>query len=296
MNEKPRILVTGANGQLGKELKNLSLSYPQFQFFFLSRNDLPIHHFALLRNYFATLKPDYCINGAAYTDVDRAEVEKDQAFLVNAEAVGVLAAVCKEHHTKLLLISTDYVFDGKTTTPYSEEAIPHPLNVYGASKWEGEKQALLLNPEVIILRTSWLFSVYGKNFVKTIFRLLKEKNEIRVVNDQTGSPTYAADLAETLLKIITTGHTNSTNWKPGIYHFCNEGAVSWYQFALAIKELTGSKAMIHPISSMDYPAAAQRPAYSVLDTTKIRQVYPIPIKNWKVSLQACISQLQRLSQ
>lgn len=293
MNKKPRILVTGAHGQLGKELKNLSVNFPQLDFFFLSRNDLPIHHFPLLRNYFAELQPQFCINGAAYTAVDRAEVEKELAYQVNAEAVGVLAAVCKEHHTKLILLSTDYVFDGKSKIPYTEDIPPHPLNVYGNSKWEGEKLAVQYNSQVIIIRTSWLYSAYGKNFVKTIVQLLKEKNEIQVVNDQTGSPTYAADLAEVIMKIIDNSLQTEANWKPGTYHYSNTGSITWYEFALAIKEFTGSTARIQPVSSADYAAAALRPTYSVLDTSKIRQVFQVQLKEWKDSLYTCLRKWQR---
>jgi dTDP-4-dehydrorhamnose reductase len=281
MDAKPKILVTGANGQLGKELKELSASAPLFEFVFLSRTDLPIHHFELVRNYFNTIQPAYCINCAAYTAVDKAEEEKELAFQVNGEAVGVLAAVCKEHNTKLILISTDYVFDGNATTAYTENFPPHPVNVYGASKLEGERQATQLNPDVIIIRTSWLYSSYGKNFVKTILRLLKEKNEISVVNDQVGSPTYAADLAEVIIEIIL-------NWTSGVYNFSNEGIITWYDFAMAIKEITGSPVIIRPIASSVYPTAARRPAYSVLDKTKIQKTFAIKLKDWKRSLAICL--------
>jgi len=285
MNAKPKILVTGANGQLGKELKVLSVSVPQFEFVFLSRADLPIHHFELVRNYFDTLRPAYCINCAAYTAVDKAEEEKELAFQINGEAVGVLAAVCKEHNTKLILISTDYVFDGNATTPYTENFPPHPVNVYGASKLEGEKQAMQLNSDVIIIRTSWLYSSYGKNFVKTILRLLKEKNEISVVSDQVGSPTYAGDLAEVALKIIS-------DWKPGVYHFSNEGAITWFELANEIKKITGSSGVIKSIASSAYPTPARRPAYSVLDITKIQKSFNISLKDWKNSLRSCLMKMQ----
>jgi dTDP-4-dehydrorhamnose reductase len=288
MNEKPKILVTGANGQLGKELKDLAHSFSQFDFIFLSRTDLPIHHFELVRNYFNALKPAYCINCAAYTAVDRAEEEKDLAFQVNGEAVGVLAAICKEHKTKLIHISTDYVFDGTSSVPYKEDAITNPQCVYGVSKLEGEMQALQLNPDVIIIRTSWLYSAYGKNFVKTMMRLMKEKNEINVVNDQIGCPTFAADLAEMIVHIISNCQLTIANWQPGIYHFSNDGNISWYDFAVAIRELSGSSAIIKPISTAEYPTAAKRPAYSVLDNSKIQQTFHVIQKDWKTSLQTCI--------
>lgn len=292
MNARPKIVVTGANGQLGKELRDLSSSYPQFEFVFLSKEDLPVHRFELVRNYFQALQPQFCINCAAYTAVDRAEEEKELAFQVNGEAVGVLAAVCKGHGTKLVHISTDYVFDGKATTPYTENFPPHPLGVYGASKLEGERQALQLNPGVIIIRTSWLYSAHGKNFVKTMMRLMKERNEIGVVNDQFGSPTYAADLAELVLEIIANCQLSIVNWLPGTYHFSNDGVITWYDLALAIKEITGSSAVIKPISTAEYPATAKRPVYSGLDKSKIQRVFNIKLKDWKESLRVCIKKLQ----
>jgi dTDP-4-dehydrorhamnose reductase len=296
MNERPKILVTGANGQLGKELKDLAHSFPDFDFIFLSRTDLPIHHFELVRTYFTTLKPAYCINCAAYTAVDRAEEEKDLAFQVNGEAVGVLAAICKEHNTKLIHISTDYVFDGTSTVPYKEDSVTNPQCVYGASKLEGEKQALQLDPDMIVIRTSWVYSSYGKNFVKTMMRLMKEKNEINVVNDQKGSPTYAADLAEVVLQLIANCHPDGFRkpiaaWQPGIYHFSNKGNISWYDFAVVIKELTGSSAIIKPISTSEFPTAAKRPAYSVLDNSKIQQTFHVVQKDWRTSLLTCIHKM-----
>ncbi len=286
MEARPKILVTGANGQLGKELKKIASSFPQFEFIFLSREDLPIHHFKMVRDYFSVYHPAYLINCAAYTAVDRAEEEKILAFQVNAEAVGALAAICKANQTKFIHISTDYVFDGKATEPYKEDSPTNPQTVYGDSKLEGEKQALEFNPGSIIIRTSWVYSEYGKNFVRTILRLMKEKDEINVVNDQVGSPTYAADLAETILQIIS-----SQKWQPGIYHFSNAGIISWYHFAVAIKELTNSNCKIIPISTSGYPTPAKRPAYSVLNTSKVNETFGIQLKNWRQSLAACLSHL-----
>lgn len=280
---KQKILVTGANGQLGRELRQLAPGFPEFEFIFLAREDLPIHHFEMVRHYFTIYQPACVINCAAYTAVDRAEQEKERAFQINGEAVGVLAAVCKHHAVKLVHISTDYVFDGTATVPYTEEAAPRPQNVYGASKLEGEKQALQFNPETIILRTSWVYSAYGKNFVRTMVKLMQEKEAVNVVNDQFGSPTWAADLAEAILQIIRSGQ-----WHPGIYHFSNSGIISWYEFALAIKELTGSLCKINPIPTSQYPTPAKRPAYSALDNSRFRGVFGIPGKDWKQSLRACL--------
>lgn len=281
---KPKVLVTGANGQLGKELRQLEKAWPQFDFLFLSREDLPIHHFELVRQFFAAEHPDYLINCAAYTAVDKAESEKELAYQINAEAVGVLAAICKQQHCRFIHISTDYVFDGNGHRPYTEDDPCSPQSVYGASKYKGEQLALQFDPGCIIIRTSWVYSSFGKNFVKTILHLLKEKPALSVVNDQKGSPTYAADLAEAILSIIS-----STSWKPGIYNYSNTGNITWHAFALAIAALQHSSVPIQGISTDQYPTAARRPAYSVLDTTKIAETFGVPIRDWKESLARCLS-------
>ena len=286
MSPLPTILVTGANGQLGKEMKQLESAYPGFRFVFLSREDMPIHHFELVRNVFKGFQPQFLINCAAYTAVDKAETEKDLAFQVNAEAVGVLAAVCSEYGTKFIHISTDYVFDGSGSTPYTTDAPTNPQSVYGASKLKGEEETMRFNPESIIIRTSWVYSEFGKNFVKTMRKLMEDRKELRVVNDQFGSPTYAADLAAAIMQII-----NSKRWIPGIYHYCNSGVISWYEFAVAIRDLSGLDCQIHPIPSSEYPTPAKRPFYSVLDTSKIQSDYGILPKNWRESLQQCLKKL-----
>jgi dTDP-4-dehydrorhamnose reductase len=299
-----KILVTGSNGQLGKELKKMAPLFPGFDFVFLSRKDLPIHHFEMVRQYFKMYQPQFLINCAAYTAVDRAESEKDLAFQVNGEAVGVLAAICKENHTRLIHISTDYVFDGRATVAYKEDSPTNPQSVYGASKLEGERQVLQFNPDSIIIRTSWVYSEFGKNFVKTMLKLLDEKDEINVVNDQFGSPTYAADLAEVILEIIGKLQTPDSRIAVGkpmaadglptpgsIYHYCNEGIITWYDLAVAIKELSGAHCKINPIPTSQYPTLAKRPAYSVLDTTKIKNSFDIRIKGWKESLAVCIKRI-----
>lgn len=286
--EKNKILVTGANGQLGKELRKIAAKYDQFEFIFLSREDLPIHHFEMVRHYFSVYKPIYLVNCAAYTAVDRAELEKDLAFQVNAEAVGVLAAVCKDNNCRFIHISTDYVFDGNAKEPYQEDAAANPQTIYGKSKLEGEKQALELNPDSLIIRTSWVYSSFGKNFVRTMLKLMQEKDEVIVVNDQFGSPTYAADLADAIMQIISSG-----KWEPGIFHYCNDGIISWYEFAIAIKEITNSSCRITPIPTSQYPTPAKRPLYSVLDKTKISSVYSISINNWRESLTVCLQLLHK---
>lgn len=283
---KQKILVTGSNGQLGKELQQLAPAFPQYEFIFPGREDLPIHHFEMVRHYFDLYHPAWVINCAAYTAVDRAESEKDLAFQVNAEAVGVLAAICRKHATKLIHISTDYVFDGQSNQPYKEEDATAPQSVYGASKLEGERQAREFNPDCIILRTSWVYSEFGKNFVKTMLKLMGERDQVSVVNDQLGCPTYAADLAAAILTIIS-----SAKWEPGIYHYCNEGVISWYDLAVAIKEISGSTCVVHPIPTSDYPTPAKRPAWSVLDCSKIRKTYGITPHPWRQSLEACIQKI-----
>ena len=292
MKIKSKILVTGGNGQLGKELREFSSLHTGLEFIFLSREDLPIDQFELLRNYFDTLKPAYCINCAAYTAVDKAESEKDLAFLINGEAVGVLAAICKEHNTKFIHISTDYVFAGEAAYPYTESSLTDPINVYGASKLEGEKQAMELNPESIIIRTSWVYSSFGKNFVKTMMQLMSEKDEVKVIKDQLGSPTNAADLAETIFNIIANCHLQIYDWNPGIYNFSNEGIISWYDFAKAIKEITNSPCNVKPISTAEYPTSAKRPSYSVLDKTKILETFWVQLKDWKKSLAICVEKIE----
>ena len=281
-----KILVTGANGQLGKEFRVIADQYPGFSFLFLSREDLAIHHFELVRNFFRSYQPDICINCAAYTAVDKAETEKDLAYLVNAESTGVLAAVCAEYGTKFIHISTDYVFNGNGQEPYKEDDPTDPQSVYGASKREGEVLALNSNPETMIFRTSWVYSVYGKNFVKTMIRLMNEKTSISVVNDQWGSPTYAADLAKCIMDILA-----SEKFVPGIYHYSNDGIINWFQFAEAIRELTGSSCSVNPIPSSAYPTPAQRPAYSVMSMDKLKQVFNIEPEPWKKSLQTCLQLL-----
>jgi dTDP-4-dehydrorhamnose reductase len=285
-DSRPLVLVTGANGQLGKELQQLEKKWPSFRFLFLSREDLPIHHFELVRNFFKASKPSVLINCAAYTAVDKAEQEPLLARQVNAEAVGVLAAVCAANQCRFIHISTDYVFDGTATSPYKEQDLTAPESVYGQTKLEGERQAVLANPQTLIIRTSWVYSSFGKNFVKTIIRLLQDKPQISVVQDQLGSPTFAADLANAILQIIS-----SNNWIPGIYNYSNSGIISWYQFAQEIGKLVGSSTPIKGISTAEYPTPAKRPAWSVLDTSKIVSTYGVTIKDWKESLGQCIREL-----
>jgi dTDP-4-dehydrorhamnose reductase len=281
------ILVTGANGQLGSELHVLSTSYPDYNFLFVTRDELAIDDIDKVRNYFTNNKIDHCINCAAYTAVDKAEAETENAFRINGDAVGNLASVCKLHNSAFIHISTDYVFDGLATEPIKEEETVNPIGVYGASKLKGEELAIKNNPDTIIIRTSWVYSSFGNNFVKTMLRLMKDKESINVVSDQQGCPTYAADLAAAIMNIIE--QVSTSNPKAGIYNYSNAGKINWYEFAVAIKELTDSKCVVNPIPASQYPTPAKRPQYSVLDTFKIRQTFNITIPAWKDSLEKCLS-------
>lgn len=284
---KPVVLVTGSNGQVGKELQQLASQYPQFRFVFASREDLPLHHFGLAENFFIGIHPQYCINCAAYTAVDKAESEPELATLVNGEAVGHLAALCKKYSTKLIHISTDYVFDGQQERPYIETDPTAPVSVYGRTKLLGEQLCLKEDPEAIIIRTAWVYSEFGNNFVKTMMRLMRDRMELNVVNDQIGAPTYAADLAKAILEIIST-----EKWISGIYHYSNAGKISWYDFAEKIRELIGSACKINPIPTSQYPTPAKRPFFSLLNTSKISETYAVEVPDWEQSLKKCIERLK----
>jgi dTDP-4-dehydrorhamnose reductase len=280
------IIVTGANGQLGKELRLASKNYPQFGFVFLSREELPVENEHDVHDFFSVHKPSFCINCAAYTAVDKAESEKENAFLINASATGILAAACHRVKAKFIHISTDYVFDGTSSVPLKETDITSPINVYGASKLEGEKNAFMRCRNTIVIRTSWVYSEFGNNFVKTMKRLMNERESINVINDQTGSPTYAADLAVAILEIV-----NTNEFFPGVYNYSNDGEITWFDFAVAIKELLSSRCVVNPIPTSQYPTPAKRPHYSLLDKSKIKEVFGLHIPGWKESLTRCINKL-----
>ncbi|MFP4022982.1 MAG: dTDP-4-dehydrorhamnose reductase [Thiohalospira sp.] len=281
------ILVTGANGQLGSELKEINKRYTQIgdkqvNFIFTDIDTLDITNSVFLKKFFQDNKIDYVINCAAYTNVDLAEKETDKAYKINTQCVEHIINAINPLHTKFIHISTDYVFDGKSYIPYTEEMTENPDSVYGKSKLEGEKIASKY-PESIVIRTSWLYSSFGKNFAKTIHKLCGERDELNVVFDQVGTPTYARDLALAIFKIIEQSVINN-NFKPGIYHYSNEGVCSWYDFARAIAIKSYSKCKINPIESKDYPTPANRPFYSVLNKNKIKSVYNLNIPHWQESL------------
>lgn len=284
----PVILITGANGQLGSELRALQAKYPAFQLIGTDRNVLPIQDAAAVQSWFAQHQPAFCINAAAYTAVDKAETNEADAYDINATATGILAAACAAHGTKFIHVSTDYVFNGSSADPYTEDQPTDPINVYGASKLKGEELAREQNPDSIIIRTAWVYSEFGNNFVKTMLRLMKERESLNVVSDQVGAPTYAADLASAIMQIIDGGQ-----WKAGIYHYSNQGRISWYDFAVAIRDLSGLGCAVNPIPSAQYPTPARRPSFSLLDTHKITTTFGLSIPEWKESLQVCLQQLNK---
>jgi len=278
------VLVTGANGQLGQALQSISGINPQITFVFCSSSGLDITNLQSCIAVFEKYQPDYCINAAAYTAVDKAESETDKANLINVIGARNIAEVCKKSNAVLLHISTDFVFDGTSITPYTEEDMPNPTGVYGKTKLDGEKAIQEIWNKYFIIRTSWVYSQFGNNFMKTMLRLASERTHLSVVNDQIGTPTNAVDLAEVLIKMIQFCQTTPIEVF-GIYNFSNEGQCSWYDFAKKIFEINSIKIDLQPISSASYPTPAQRPAYSVLDKSKIKKAFGVAIKNWEESLK-----------
>ena len=279
-----KILIIGGNGQLGNCLNKLISEYAlDYEFHFTDYDTLDITNQKQINEYFLEYEPHYCINVSAYTAVDLAEQEKEKAFAINAEGVRHLAEACTEKGIDLIHISTDYVFSGDTNIPYSEGDFTNPLSVYGASKLEGENLALENNPKTIIIRTSWLYSEFGKNFVKTMLNLFSTKDELNVVADQFGQPTNANDLAEAIMKIISTEEKEY-----GIFHFSNYPETTWFDFAKKIAELSKSKIKINPISTEQYPTPAKRPMRSTMCLDKIENSYNIEPKYWENSLEECM--------
>lgn len=279
------ILVTGGNGQLAASIRELAPSYTSFKFIFRDSDSLDITDSDLVNTFFLQNRIDWVINCAAYTAVDKAETELDLAYNVNKKGAENLAKGCSDN-VKFIHISTDFVFDGQKDTPYNEEDATNPIGVYGHSKLEGEIAVTSSLEKYYIIRTAWLYSQFGSNFLKTMMRLAETKSEINVVNDQIGSPTYALDLAKALMKIII-----EDNNKFGIYHYSNEGEISWYDFAKTIFDITKSRIKVNPIPSTEYPTPAKRPKYSVLDKNKIINAFDSEVPNWKDSLKKAIYKL-----
>jgi len=276
-----KILITGAKGQLGKCIKDAAANYPEFDFLFASRELLNIESEKSISNIFKNNCFDYCINTAAYTNVEKAESEKEKAFLTNAEGVKQLAKHCAKNNTTLIQISTDYVFDGKKKTPYTEEDTTRPLNIYGASKLKGEKYVQEICQSYYILRTSWLYSQYGQNFYNTVLRFSKERKPLTVTTEQTGTPTNANDLAEAILTIIK---INSKNY--GIYNFSNQGEATWYDFAKEILIQTNQLTKSNLVKTDYYRTFAARPKYSVMTMRKYKNTFNKAVFNWKKSLKS----------
>ncbi len=282
------ILITGSNGQLGSELKKLEGLFQNSSIDFTDVDVLDITDLKAISNFCSRKQYRYIINCAAYTAVDKAESETDLARKINVDAVRNLVEAAKINSSFLIHVSTDYVFAGKNYLPYKEDDPISPQSVYGTTKADGEAEALKYEHSCII-RTSWLYSSFGNNFVKTILRLSKEREKLTVIFDQIGTPTYAGDLAKAIISIVNYQEANSA--KPGIYHFSNEGVCSWYDFALEIAQLSGAKAKILPIETKDYPSPTQRPFYSVLNKSKIKNTFGIEIPHWKESLQICLKEI-----
>lgn len=281
-----KVLVTGSSGQLGSEIKVLSDGFSNFEFVFANRLQLSLENVEKIADFLDAVQPNYIINCAAYTAVDKAESEPELADLVNHKSVGAIAKWCYSNHAKLIHISTDYVFEGTSALPLHEDDKTNPQNEYGKSKLKGEQATLKENPDTIIIRTSWVYSEFGNNFVKTMMRLMNEKESLNVVNDQIGSPTYAKDLAKAILTIIT-----GKKWQGGIYNFSNEGEISWYDFAVAIKEIAGLSCEVNGIPSSQFPTPAKRPAYSLLDKSKIKATFDVQVPAYEVSLRECLDKL-----
>lgn len=282
-----KILVTGANGQLGQCLQKISSQFEEFEFIFTDSETLDITNKEEVNDFFWQNAPDFCINAAAYTAVDLAETDIEKAFLVNADGTENLAEACAENNAQFIHVSTDYVFDGENNLAYTEEDFTNPLGVYGASKLAGDELALEVNPCSVILRTSWVYSEFGKNFVKTMLNLFTTKEELNIVADQFGQPTNANDLAEAIMKII-----KSEKITPGIFNFSNLGRISWFDFAEKIAELSDAKIKLNAIETSQYPTPAKRPKNSVLDLDKISKTYAIQLKPWEESLEDCVQILQ----
>lgn len=280
-----RIVIIGASGQLGSELKDLLLENAEKECYFLDRKQLPLDQIQLIQQILGMYQPDLIIHAGAYTAVDKAEEDQVNADLVNHLACEEIAQYCHLHGTRLIAISTDYVFDGSSASALTETAETAPINVYGRTKLAGEQAIQKWCPDAIIIRTSWVYSAYGKNFVKTMCRLMDEREEVGVINDQIGSPTYAKDLALAIVKIV-----DSSEWEGGIYHYSNEGEISWYDFAVAIRDFRSFDCQVKPIPTSAYPTPARRPKYSLLDKAKIKAVFGIEVPHWEISLAKMLAE------
>ncbi|MFO7657017.1 MAG: dTDP-4-dehydrorhamnose reductase [Bacteroidales bacterium] len=289
---KKKILVTGSKGQLGSEFALLQSGYQSFEFLFHDADTLDLTDFKKVEQFIKANTPAYIVNCAAFTAVDKAETESAAAYLINAEVPGKLAELASKNHACFIHISTDYVFDGKNHKPYVEDDLTNPASEYGKSKLAGEQKVMQYDNSVII-RTSWLYSQFGHNFIKTILRLAKERETLSIVFDQTGTPTNAADLASAICMLIA--YSEKNHFPKGIYHYSNEGVCSWYDFAREITEQAGLGCKINPITTDHYPQPAPRPHYSVMNKSKIKQAIDIEIPYWKDSFSTCLKNILKNS-
>lgn len=278
------VLVTGSSGQLGQSLQHIAPNYKAIQFVFCTSSDLNITDIEQCHAIFEQYQPDYCINAAAYTAVDKAESEPEKAYAINVIGAKNIAEVCKAYNTVLFHISTDFVFDGRKKSPYNEEDLPNPTGVYGQTKLDGEIEVQQAWEKHFIIRTSWVYSQFGNNFMKTMLRLASERDTISVVNDQIGTPTHAVDLANALVQLMAVDNQQPTTPNFGIYNFSNEGQCSWYDFAKKIFEVNNIQIDLKAIPTSSFPTPAQRPAFSVLDKSKIKNTFGLSIKNWEACL------------
>jgi dTDP-4-dehydrorhamnose reductase len=288
---KTKILIIGANGQVGSELRALSNDFPQFDYFFATRNEVNIYDLESIEMLFHDFLPNYCINCAAYTAVDKAETDEENAHLTNVTAVANLAINCQLQNVTLIHLSTDYVYHNGQNTPFVETDTTNPQGVYAATKLEGELTATDFYEQTMIIRTSWVYSAYGHNFVKTMLRLGQERENLNVVFDQIGTPTYARDLAKAMLNIIEKVEKKEVEKEKmfGTFHYSNEGVASWYDFAKVIFEQKNISCQVQPIVSADFPTPAQRPPFSVLDKSKIKTTFGIKIPHWQESLKEMLA-------
>jgi dTDP-4-dehydrorhamnose reductase len=284
------ILITGANGQLGNELKVASQNFYGYDFIFTDVDTLDLTSPEQTEKSIRTARPDWIVNCAAYNLVDKAETDPEMAMLINATAVKNITDVIKGSECRFIHVSTDYVYEGNSNVPYNENSIPNPLSAYGRSKLAGEKYAIV-HPGSMVIRTSWLYSTFGTNFVKTILKYGRERESLRVVYDQTGTPTYAADLAGAIMAIISGVIRNQVAFNAGLYNYSNEGVCTWYDFASEIISEAGLKCQVNPVLTRDYQLPASRPVYSVMDKSKIKENYGLSIPHWRSSLKSCMSKM-----
>jgi len=284
-----KILLIGADGQLGQEVLNQLNALADLEVTPTTIASLDITDAYQLEKRILSDHFNYLINCSAYTAVDKAETEINMAETINTKAVQTIGGLAAQQRTKVIHVSTDYVFDGKAYLPYTEDAPTHPESIYGKTKLQGEQKLLNSNPQSMIIRTSWLYSKNGNNFVKTMLHLGKERDALNVVADQIGTPTYANDLAQLICHIINTDMSDQISFKPGIYHYSNEGVASWYDFAINIFQNANINCQVKPIASQEFPTAAPRPHYSVLNKAKIKNTYQIEIPHWQTSLKKCLS-------